>query len=322
MRRVLSFFCLLSLIPSICLGAEFLVGKGQNILQVSKNLQTADLLENRFLFIWEALISGQWRKIKVGQYEIVKGSSPKEILALLAAGRVAPKKVTIIAGWTIKDIAKALSRQGVCGNGEFQEYALATSSVEALIPDFEFLRVLPQGAGLEGYLYPDTYNFEANSPPEKVVRQMLDNFQKKIVLAKNFSFPKSGDTFSILTMASLLEKEVRSFEDKKIVAGILWKRLDAGYPLEVDSSLEYFRVGRGSLSKNPQLKTEDSGYNTYKYSGLPLGPICNPAKESFEAALSPTLSPYWFYLSAPDGKTIFSKNLREHLINKEKYLVN
>ncbi|MFA5165712.1 MAG: endolytic transglycosylase MltG [Candidatus Paceibacterota bacterium] len=313
---------MLFLIPSICLGAEFSVGKGQNILQVSKNLQTAGLLENRFLFIWEAFFSGQWRKIKVGQYEIRNDSSPKEILAILVAGRVAPKKVTIISGWTIKDIAKALSRQGICSSGEFLEYTLATSSVEALIADFEFLRELPQGAGLEGYLYPDTYNFEAKSRPEKVVRQMLENFQKKIILAKNFSLPKSRNAFSILTMASLLEKEVRSFEDKKIVAGILWKRLDAGYPLEVDSSLEYFRVGKGSLSKNPQLKTEDSGYNTYKYSGLPLGPICNPAKESFEAAFSPAPSPYWFYLSAPDGKTIFSKNLREHLINKEKYLVN
>lgn len=322
MRRVLSFFCLLFLIPLVCLGAEFSVGRGQNILQVSKNLQRAGLLENRFLFLWEAFFSGQWRKIKVGQYEIANGSSPKEILAVLVAGRVAPQKVRIIAGWTIKDIAKALSRQGICGSGEFLEYALATSSVRALAFDFEFLRELPEGAGLEGFLYPDTYSFETNSQPEKVVGQMLNNFQKKISSVENFSHQKTRSVFSILTMASLLEKEVRSFEDKKIVAGILWKRLDAGYPLEVDSSLEYFRVGKGSLSKNPQLKIEDFGYNTYKYSGLPLGPICNPTQESFEAAFSPAPSSYWFYLSAPDGQTIFSKNLREHLINKEKYLVN
>jgi UPF0755 protein len=107
-------------------------------------------------------------------------------------------------------------------------------------------------------------------------------------------------------------------EDKKIVAGILWKRLAAKMPLQVDSTLMYSSQGILDVfdkeSKNP--------YNTYKYAGLPPGPICNPGIESIEAAVEPLDSPYWYYLSAPDGKTIFSKNYDEHLANIAKYIDN
>ena len=120
----------------------------------------------------------------------------------------------------------------------------------------------------------------------------------------------------IVTMASILEKEVKTMNDKKIVAGILWKRLEAGMPLQVDSSLLYYKAsGSGTFDKEI-----DSPYNTYKYSGLPAGPICNPGIESIEAAISPQESKYWYYLSAKDGTTIFSKTYDEHLANKAKYL--
>ncbi len=115
----------------------------------------------------------------------------------------------------------------------------------------------------------------------------------------------------------MLEKEVKTADDKKIVSGILWKRLEAGMPLQVDSTLLYFRV-----SDHPSLadKEADSRYNTYRYGGLPAGPICNPGIESIEAAIYPAKSDYWYYLSGDGGQTIFSKNYGEHLINKAKYL--
>jgi len=120
-------------------------------------------------------------------------------------------------------------------------------------------------------------------------------------------------------MASMIEKEVKTIEDKKIVSGILWKRLNSGMGLQVDATVLYALKKENSkvYIKDTQF---DSPYNTYKYQGLPLGPISNPGADSIIAAIYPTKTNYLYYLSAPDGKTIFSKTLEEHNYNKAKYL--
>jgi UPF0755 protein len=125
--------------------------------------------------------------------------------------------------------------------------------------------------------------------------------------------------FDIITMASLLEKEVRTEEDKKIVAGILWKRMEIGMPLQVDATIAYI-TGKNSTRISKEETKIDSPYNTYKYKGLPLGPICNPGFESIFASLYYEDSDYLYYLSTPEGETIFSKTLEEHNIAKGKYL--
>jgi UPF0755 protein len=128
---------------------------------------------------------------------------------------------------------------------------------------------------------------------------------------------KGKSVFEIITMASMLEKEVRSLEDKKIVSGILWKRMEVGMPLQLDATINYITV-----KSNPGVAVKytkiDSTYNTYKYVGLPKGPISNPGMNSIIAAINPKDSPYWFYLS--DGRTIFSKTFEDHCTNKAKYL--
>jgi UPF0755 protein len=124
--------------------------------------------------------------------------------------------------------------------------------------------------------------------------------------------------FNTLIMASLLEKEVRSYEDKQLVSGILWKRLNHGWPLQVDATLAYITGKKSSELTKEDLELS-SHYNTYKYSWLP-GPICNPGLESILAALNPKESQYWYYLSTPEGKTLFSETLGEHNIKKAKYL--
>ena len=133
-------------------------------------------------------------------------------------------------------------------------------------------------------------------------------------------------------MASLLEKEVISYRDKQMVAGILYKRLKAGMPLQIDSTVLYaqtlklYRVEKQPATKrdhNPVSVKDtkiDSPYNTYKHKGLPPGPICNPGLKSIKAALNPVKTGYWYYLSTAEGKTIFSKTYEEHLKNKKKYL--
>jgi len=174
---------------------------------------------------------------------------------------------------------------------------------------------------LEGFLAPDTYQISTQSHVDSLVASALQNFEQNLtpqmrqdIAAQNKSI------FEIVTMASMLEKEVKSLTDKKLVAGILWKRLETGMPLQVDSTLLYYKIpgaNQGQIDK-----TIDSPYNTYRYTGLPAGPICNPGQESLKAAIYPQKSDYWYYLSTPQGDTIFSRSYGEHLINKAKYLDN
>lgn len=152
----------------------------------------------------------------------------------------------------------------------------------------------------EGYLFPDTYFLTGKETEENIIKIMEDNFKKKVVpiLEKNRESPiSSKEIGSILIMASLLEKESGISEERKIISGILWKRLEAEMPLQVDCSLE-----------------------TYSCQGLPLAPICNPGLDSIGAALNPVESEYWYYLHDKNGIIHYAKTFEEHKINKAKYL--
>ena len=149
---------------------------------------------------------------------------------------------------------------------------------------------------------------------------MRDNFDKKLTTDLREEIQKQGKTiFEIVTMASLIEKEVREKEDKEIVSGILWKRLKNNIPLQVDATISYI-TGKQTTKISREETQIDSPYNTYKYLGLPIGPICNPGIDSIKAAIYPKNSQHWYYLSTSEGKTIFSETLEEHNLAKAKYL--
>jgi len=162
----------------------------------------------------------------------------------------------------------------------------------------ERLNLKLPGENLEGFLFPDTYQFPLRISGEEVVKKMRDNFEKKLTPELREEIEKQGKTiFEIITMASLIEKEVKTKEEKELASGILWKRLEIGMPLQADAAPE-----------------------TYERQGLPEKPICNPGLESILAAVYPKSSGYWYYLSTPEGETIFSKTLEEHNYAKSKYL--
>jgi UPF0755 protein len=176
----------------------------------------------------------------------------------------------------------------------------------------------PADATLEGYLFPDTYEVSTDQTCEQMIDAMLINFGNKLTPELQEKIKGQDKTiFEVVTMASLLEKEVKTLEDKKIVAGILHNRLQMGMPLQLDSTVNYItgKNDPGVLIKDTQI---DSPYNTYKYKGLPIGPISNPGMDSISAALEPTETDYLYYLS--DGKTYYAKTLKEHAANRAKYL--
>jgi len=266
----------------------FLVEKGQDLFQIAENLEKEDLIKNRFFFDFYVLIKGGQRKLQAGIYELSPLMTIPQIVKKITLGETLKIKVTIPEGFTVKQIEKLLGLK------------------------------LP-GTDLEGFLFPDTYQFPPRVTGEEVVKKMRDNFEKKFSPYRNEVSGAGLTTFEIITMASLIEKEVKTKEDKRLVSGILWKRRNHNIPLQVDATINYI-TGKKTIKVSIEETKIDSPYNTYRYLGLPLGPICNPGLESIRAAVNPEDSDYWYYLSIPEGETIFSKTLEEHNIAKAKYL--
>jgi len=300
----------------------FFVEKGQSVFEISKNLQEQELIINSFYFNIYVFLTRKQGVLQAGEYVFDSQQSIKEIAQKIFKGdTIKAKTITIIEGWGIRDIAWYFENQGMFQAEEIMEIAgfpLVENNLQEGFDEFEFLEDKPLEKSLEGYLFPDTYNIEKNDGVKKIIERMLENFDVKLDSQLREEIQKQGKSiFDIITMASLLEKEVRSYVDKEIVSGILWKRLNSNMPLQVDATIIYI-TGKKTVSKE-ETKI-DSIYNTYKYLGLPSGPICNPGLNSIKAAIYPKESKYWYYLSTLEGETIFSRTLEEHNINKVKYL--
>lgn len=247
----------------------FQIKKGQSLREISANLGKQGLIRWDPFFQISVLFTSKTGKLQAGCYFLSPEMNIPKIAGILSSGAVAKERVTIPEGFTSAQIYERLSR------------TVLSNNVSGSDPD--------TFVGREGYLFPDTYEIPYCMEQEKIIKMMTDNFNQKTANLKI--------TPEIVIMASLLEKELQSSEDKKVASGILWKRLKVGMPLQVDADMW-----------------------TYDNYGLPESPIANPGLESLEAALQPKESPYWYYLSAKDGRTIFSRTLEEHNIAKARYL--
>lgn len=291
------------------------VKRGESNQEIASQLTNAGIISHGFSFRLSALLSFSYHKLQAGRYEVSSALSPMEIVQKMAAGQTVKTTITIPEGWDIQDIAEYLADKKILSQEDF------IKATNANYEGFDFLADKPKKLGLEGYLFPDTYEMPESGEATDLARVMLSNFDKKLTpdLRQEITRQKKS-IFKIITMASILEKEVKTLEDKKMVAGILWKRIAEGMPLQVDATVNYItrKDHPGALLADTKI---DSPYNTYKYYGLPLGPISNPGIDSIIAAIYPTKSPYWYYLSSQKtGKTIFSKTLDEHNLAAAKYL--
>ncbi|RLC35298.1 MAG: endolytic transglycosylase MltG [Candidatus Nealsonbacteria bacterium] len=267
----------------------FRIEKGQGSKEIAADLQKEGLIWWSSIFRAYVLASGKSRGLQAGTYLLSPSMNIPKIAEKITSGDIAKEKITIIEGWNLKDIGFYFENKGM-----FQAEELYDEKKE-----------------IEGYFFPDTYEIRVGESLDEIIQRAVDNFNVKTAGLEV--------TPEVVTMASLIEKEVRNPEDKQLVSGILWKRLRAGIPLQVDATLTYI-TGKKTTNITKEDTQIDSPYNTYKYYGLPPGPICNPGLESIKAALYPKDSQFWYYLSTPDGETIFSKTLDEHNIAKAKHL--
>jgi UPF0755 protein len=235
--------------------------------------------------------------------------SPSEMLEVLGHGRADAIVVTLIEGLRREEIASTLMEIFNKNNLSFDEK--------------QFLKITHKD---EGYLFPDTYEFLLNANAESIAATLKSTLNKKISTQLTTDIKKSGKTLhEILTMASLIEREARTVESRRMVSGILWNRINSDWPLQVDATLQYAK-GYDKTSKNwwatPLAIDKEiiSLYNTYKNTGLPPGPICNPSLSSIEAAVYPTDSSFWYYITDNNGTMHYAETIDQHNQNVNKYL--
>lgn len=299
---------------------EFIIAKGEGVNQISRHLFNDGIIKSPLTFQIYIYLAGLESSLQAGNY-ILTPMSIAELSTTFSVGKV-DNEITLIftEGQTINDLADYLLKQKIIT--EKKEF-IALAKTDFFKKDYEFLSN-SSADSLEGFLFPDTYFIYKNASPEDVIKKMLDGFENKLLNLKSAWLTEAQANgkkmYDILKIASLLEKEVQIENDMKIVAGILWKRLNVNMALQVDSSLKYV-IGGGNPSLTLNELQIDSPYNTYKYRGLPPTPIGNPGLSSIRAAIYPKDSDYWFYLSDPKTKeTIFSKTAEEHEAAVNKYL--
>lgn len=307
---LLGFFLFYPQKPSFYQEKTILIEKGASAIEVTFQLKTQGIIGNSYAFLSKIIITNNLKNIQAGEYSLNSNMTTDEIIDILTNGKTTKNTITIIEGWDNKEIGEYLEEKQLFKEEDVIGYNTS---------NFNFLKDRPNGLGLEGYLFPDTYLIEKNESLEDTIKMILENFDKKLTPDLREEIAKQNKTiFEIITMASLIEKEVITYNDKQIVSGILWKRINANMPLQVDATVLY------ALEQNKEVSIVDtkidSPYNTYKYRGLPLGPICNPGLDSIKAAIYPIETNYWYYLSKPNKETVFSRTLEEHNIAIAKYL--
>jgi len=311
---------------------ELFIEKGLGVKQISADLESTGFIHNDFIFRTYVWVHNLENKFFAGHYNLPEKISMKQLVEILTGNNsFAPsRKVTVIEGWSIPQVASYLEE--VMGFEKTEFYRLTGFPISSsenqngktvsfdFSSEFAFLRDKPVEFGLEGYLFPDTYNFGLEDDPMTVIRKMLNNFDNKFNQKMRDRAEEQGKTiYEIVTVASILERELRTLDEKKIGADIIYKRLALGMPLQMDSTVNYL-TGKKASQVGLQDLEIDSPYNTYKYKGLPPGPISNPGLDSLLAALNPIESDYLYFLTDKEGRAHFSKTYAEHLEKKKRYL--
>lgn len=259
-------------------GQVFNITEGSGLRTVSLNLKEAQIIRSRIIFEAFVIIYGGDRHIAWGDYLFEKKLPVFKIAGRISDGKynIAPIAVVVPEGFDVSEIADAFALK---------------------LKNFDKNNFLAEAQNKEGYLFPDTYFFFTTDNEEKALKAMSDNFEKKIEPIRPEIIASGKTEEEIITMASIIEKEAKGDADRAIISGILWNRISAGMPLQVDAAPD-----------------------TYKTKGLPDSPICNPGLESIKAAIYPAESKYLYYLHDKEGIIHYARTFEEHRKNVIKYL--
>ncbi len=319
MKKLLTFIILLALLGGL-LGAFLVLAPGgpntptfvlvkpkSSTRAIAAQLEQAGVIRNAYAFLLVHALKGR-STLKAGEYEFDHPASVLEVYERMARGDVYFHTVVIPEGYNIFDIAQALESSGLVKKEEFLEIARGERT---LIADLD-----PQAPSLEGYLFPDTYHFSRTQSAKDMAAAMVKRFRQE---AQALSL--TGNFHHVVTMASIVEKETAVASERPMVAGVFENRLAKRIGLATDPSVIYaaLLVGRYRGAIHQSDLAFDSPYNTYKYSGLPPGPIANPGRASLEAAMRPQPSEYLYFVADNKGGHNFARTIDEHNRNVANY---
>jgi UPF0755 protein len=282
---------------------DFEVISGDTFSSVATRLEAQKLIRSSLAFrVWHQL-SSDGVVLQRGLYQISPSMDYDQIVKAFAAQQSTAVRITIREGSRVEQLAELFAAQ--LDNRTFRKDAFLKLAVP-----------------LEGTLFPDTYEFYANENAENVIQKLRGQFDLKYTQAKGPTDAKRKE--EIIIIASLIEREGINAQDRRMISGIIRNRLDIDMALQIDATLQYVRDTQTPpelwwASPSPALKELDSPYNTYKYPGLPPGPIANPGYDSIIAALNPTESDYLYYLHA-QGQAYYAKDYDQHQLNINRYL--
>lgn len=279
-------------------GAYLDVKEGTPLKEIAHTFEERGVVGNAQLFEYTVRLLGDDKHLPAGQYFFSRRENMVWVAMRLLHGdfETTAVRVTIPEGSTAVQIGKIILSK---------------------VPGFGYRQFVERAR--EGYLFPDTYFFRPGQSVEAILSVFENNFRVKMLKAQD-AIKKSGRTQEeILTMASILEKEASKTADRRQIAGVLWHRIDIGMPLQVDAVFPYI-IGKNTFQLTTEDLAVDSPYNTYKYKGLPPGPIGNPGLDAILAAATPTKSKYVFFLSDKQGNFHYAVTYAQHLVNKKRYL--
>ncbi|MEW6607111.1 MAG: endolytic transglycosylase MltG [bacterium] len=285
----------------ILIARTIIIQKGLSAKNIAKNLEEEGIIKNQTVFLILAKISGASSRFKAGEYELNNRMKMTEIIERLKRGKTIIHRLIIPEGYTLKDIANLLEKNGFANKYKFLNLCYDPTFIDKLSIN---------SSSLEGYLFPDTYFLHKGMDEEEIISLMVTRFNE--VVKKEI---KDDSIHKIITLASIIEKEAKIKEEYSIISAVFQNRLKMGMPLESCATVLY-----ASGERKEWLSTQDtkipSPYNTYLQPGLPQGPICNPGMTAIKAALSPADVDYLYFVSNGDGSHTFSKTGREHIFYK------
>jgi UPF0755 protein len=288
----------------------FEVPRGANLASVARDLERAGVIRSAVSFQLLARATRRADALRAGEYALSPALAADQVLEKLASGKVMTHRVVLPEGLSMREVAARFEAAGLVSAPEF--LAVAT---DPTLP----LRLGVDGTTLEGYLFPETYELAKGLAPREIVRLMVEQFLSVWRRIEPLAARKALSMRDVVVLASLVEKETAAVEERPLVAAVFLNRLARGMRLETDPAVIYGIADFDGNLRRVHLEDEGNPYNTYRFAGLPPGPIANPGEASLRAVVEPADADYLFFVARKDGTHHFSRSYGEHVRAVDRY---
>ena len=300
----LQVWWLVTATPTVAAGPRIIeIPPHLGVLDIARRLDKADIIRSPFGFALLALVQGRARTLKAGEYEVPQGANTFAVLSLLEGGKVLYHPVLLKEGGSFAELARAIEAEGLA----------RADDVIRVGHDPLFLRALEiPAASVEGYLFPDTYQFAKGVTPEEMLARMVMKMRAQLTPELlNTARERGINVHQLLTLASIIEREAVVPSELPLISAVFWNRLKIDMPLQADPTVQY-ATGKGRQALTRDDLIVDHPYNTYRRPGLPPGPIANPGLLAIRAAVNPARVNYLYFVAMDERRHQFSQSLNDH----------